>query len=133
MSNVVDTAKITDGLVKSFVTATDGRLALWRIECINEFTSLCEELGVVAADLRTTRHIVVQKYLDSFFCMIVLRDSGYNGRSDIPADDLYIAKYNLYRQETSSLRERITSAMLTDADGDITPDERVGSTLLWRG
>lgn len=123
MAYITPSTDITDYDVKQFITANDARLATWSTAVDNELVAMAYQVGLVDDDISATVNPVIKEYLVAYYCYIVFRDNVGATNSDIPDQEKYFRKFEMYGIECNRLRKRCTKELIRNGtDNDAVSD-----------
>jgi hypothetical protein len=133
MATYIQSADITDSVIRAFVTAADSRLTTWYNRVDYEVISIAQERNVYSTSIITPLHYKIQEYAICYFCFLVCQDVYGTNNVETPEYEKYKLKLDWYQERCNSLRPTITAEMFTYTSASLSAHQRVGSGQLWRG
>lgn len=104
-------ASITDSIVREFASHNDSRVTAWLNEVDNEIEALALERGVYIESIVVPIHPRLTDYANNFYCMIVCRDAIGTNDPEVPTEDKYLIKFNIYSGMVSNIRQTLSKEM----------------------
>lgn len=135
MAYITPSSDITDYDVKQFITAVDARLTAWATEVESELKAIAYQLGLVDSEIGATVNAVVKRYLVAYYCYIVFRDNVGAVNSNIPDQEKYKIKFEIYGVECNRLRKYCTKELIRNGstDSSVADIDRAPVNILLRG
>ena len=125
---------ITDSVAKKFVETQDLRVSTWVDRANAEVESLAVSHDVQPADIETDPvHPMVLDFARAVFCEACFLDNLGTNNTEIPDDEKYMRKYQLYKDRIYTLRISITPEMFSLAQASMTGAGMAGGGIMWRG
>jgi hypothetical protein len=132
MSHYIETTEVTDSVVKDFIVRADTRVEQW-LTCVdNEVKRLALKQGLFESEILTPLNSIVKEYAVAYFCLIVFRDNIGSNNVDVPAEEKYRVKYDLYVSETDRLKPQCTKELLRNNENIVEAVDMASVTYLAR-
>jgi hypothetical protein len=128
----ITTADITDSVALAFIANSDSRVAAWITNVDNEIKRLALTQGLTEGEIFTPLNSIVKEYAVNYFCLLVFKDNIGSNNIDVPDDEKYVKKYNLYVSECSRLRPLCTKALLSMDEDSVEASEMTGVSYFIR-
>ena len=108
-------------------------LADYLTETNDAVIDLAESLGVCEDCIDDDPiHNTIKRYAIAYCLMRLCQDKMGTNSTDMPEQDRYFVKYNIYKNEAEQLRKHITYEMMTGNVQDIR-DRAIVSGTMYRG
>ena len=125
---------ITDTVARKFVETQDLRVSAWIDRANAEVEALAISHDITAAYIITNPvHPMVLDFARAVFCEACFLDQIGTNNTDIPDEEKYYRKYQLYRDRLYTLRTQITPEMFNLAQASMTGAGMAGGGVMWRG
>jgi hypothetical protein len=130
----ISSTDITDTVAKKFVETQDLRVSTWVDRANAEVEALAISHDVASTDIIVSPvHPMILDFARSVFCENCFLDQIGTNNTDIPDEEKYLRKYNLYRDRIYTLRTTITHEMFDTTQGSLTASDVAGGGIMWRG
>jgi len=130
----ITSSDITDTVARKFVETQDLRVSVWLDRANSEVEALATSHDVsVSSIVVSPVHPMIQDFARSVFCETCFLDQIGTNNPEIPDDEKYLRKYDIYKDRIYQLRIGITPEMFDTTQGSLTASDVAGGGVMWRG